>query len=149
MLRLLHIRDGGRFRLQQAWGWRVPVLLSIIVVGVGLFIRLRSLETPEFTERVKETGSEARVPVIIVLRDSPKDVLVTMGANVAFNDYSYVLQVFVLSYVTSQLDTSESTALTGVLIAAAIGIFTVPAFGAFSALFASLSDGSWTPRSQF
>jgi MFS transporter, MHS family, shikimate and dehydroshikimate transport protein len=115
-----------------AWGWRVPFLLSIIVVGVGLFIRLRILETPEFTEQVKETGNEARVPALTVIRNSPKNVLVAMGANVALNGYSYILQVFVLTYVTAQLGLSNSTALTGVLIAAAIGVFTVPAFGALS-----------------
>lgn len=54
-----------------AWGWRVPFLASILVLGVGLFIRARVSETPDFVE-VKEAGNEARVPVVAVVRDSPK-----------------------------------------------------------------------------
>ena len=66
------------------WGWRVPFLLSILLVGVGLIIRVRILETPAFA-RVKEARTEARRPIVEVLRTHPKEVLLAMGARFAEN----------------------------------------------------------------
>lgn len=67
-----------------AWGWRVPFLFSILLVAVGLFIRLRIMETSAF-QRVKETASEARQPILEAVRKYPKQVLVAMGARFAEN----------------------------------------------------------------
>ena len=114
-----------------AWGWRVPFLASILVLGVGLFIRARVSETPDFVE-VKEAGNEARVPVVAVVRDSPKNLFLAMGATFASHGYGFVLQVFLLSYVTTQLGLPRSTALTAAVIANAVGILSLPAFGALS-----------------
>ena len=61
-----------------AWGWRVPFLLSIVLVGVGLFIRLRIMETPAFTQ-VKESGTEAPMPILDVLRTYPQEHLARDG----------------------------------------------------------------------
>lgn len=116
-----------------AWGWRVPFLASILVLGVGLFIRARVSETPDFVE-VKEAGNEARVPVVAVVRDSPKNLLLAMGATFASHGYGFVVQVFLLSYVTTQLGLPRSTALTAAVIANAAGILSLPAFGALSDL---------------
>ncbi len=113
------------------WAWRVPFLFSIVLVGVGLFIRLRILETPAF-ERVKETGTEANMPIIDVLRTYPKNVLLAMGMRLAENGTFYILTVFVLTYVTQTLGLAQSTGQLGVIIAAAIGLFTIPFFGALS-----------------
>src|SRR5438093_9147125 len=60
------------------WGWRVPFLLSVLLVGVGLFIRLRIQETPEF-ERVEETGRQARLPLLDAVRTHPGNILLAMG----------------------------------------------------------------------
>lgn len=114
-----------------AWGWRVPFLASILVLGVGLFIRARVSETPDFVE-VKEAGNEARVPVVAVVRDSSKNLFLAMGATFASHGYGFVVQVFLLSYVTTQLGLSRSTALTAAVIANAVGILSLPAFGALS-----------------
>jgi metabolite-proton symporter len=113
-----------------AWGWRVPFLLSIIVVGIGLYIRLRVLETPVF-EEVKEAQAEAEVPAVELFRNQPGNFFRAFGARFAENGGSYVFQVFVLTYVT-QLGLSEGVGLTGVLLSAAVGMFTLPLFGALS-----------------
>jgi MHS family shikimate/dehydroshikimate transporter-like MFS transporter len=117
--------------LPEAWGWRVPFLLSIVLVGVGLFIRLRILETPAF-RRVQETHTEADMPIVDVVRTYPKNVLLAMGMRVAENGTFYILTAFVLSYITAELGLEQGTGLTGVIIAATIGLFTIPFFGALS-----------------
>ena len=114
-----------------AWGWRIPFLVSIVLVGVGLFIRLRLLETPAF-QQVQESGTEAPMPIIDVLRTYPKNVLLAMGMRIAENGTFYVLTVFVLAYVAGQLGLDQNTGLIGVLIAAALGLFTIPLFGMLS-----------------
>jgi MFS transporter, MHS family, shikimate and dehydroshikimate transport protein len=115
----------------MSWGWRVPFLASIILVGVGLFIRLKLMESPAF-ERVRETKTEADRPIVDVVRKYPREVLVAMGMRVAENGCFYILTVFVLAYGEEELDLSKGTMLTGVIIAAAIGLFTVPLWGALS-----------------
>jgi metabolite-proton symporter len=111
-----------------AWGWRIPFLLSIILIGVGLFIRLRISETPAF-EQVRETHTEAGMPIVDVVRTYPKQVLQAMGMRIAENGAFYVFSIFVLTYVTTQLGLESSTAQTGVLIAAGIGLVSLPLFG--------------------
>lgn len=114
-----------------AWGWRIPFLLSIVIVGVGLYIRLRVMETPVFS-RVKETDTEVRLPIVEVARTQPKNLLVAIGARFSENGNSYLIQTFALTYVATQLGMSDNVALTGVLISSALGIFTIPLFGALS-----------------
>jgi MFS transporter, MHS family, shikimate and dehydroshikimate transport protein len=114
-----------------AWGWRIPFLVSILLVGVGMFIRLKLVESPAFSQ-VQESGSEANMPILDVLRTYPKNVLLAMGMRVAENGTFYVLTVFVLSYVAGELALDRNVGLYGVLIAATIGLFTTPFFGALS-----------------
>jgi metabolite-proton symporter len=114
-----------------AWGWRVPFLASIVLVGVGLFIRLRILETPVF-RRVQETHTEAQMPIVDVVRYYPKNILLALGMRLAQNTNFIILTVFVLSYVTQQLGLPQTTALLGVIIAAVVSIFTTLGFGALS-----------------
>jgi MFS transporter, MHS family, shikimate and dehydroshikimate transport protein len=114
-----------------AWGWRVPFLVSIILIGVGLFVRLKIMESPAFRQ-VQETQTQAQVPIVDVVRYYPRNVLLAMGMRIAENGIFYILTVFVLDYVTRELGLPRSTALLGVIIAAAIGLFTTPAFGALS-----------------
>jgi MFS transporter, MHS family, shikimate and dehydroshikimate transport protein len=115
----------------MAWGWRVPFLASAILVIVGLVIRLKIMESPAF-ERVKETNTEAARPIVDVVRKYPREVLVAMGMRVAENGCFYILTVFVLAYGEEELGLAKGTMLTGVIIAAAIGLFTVPLWGALS-----------------
>jgi MFS transporter, MHS family, shikimate and dehydroshikimate transport protein len=100
-------------------------------VGVGLFIRLRILETPAFIQ-VRESGTEARMPIIDVLRTYPKNVLLAMGMRIAENGTFYILTAFVLTYIVQEVGLEQGTGLTGVIIAATIGLFAIPFFGALS-----------------
>jgi MHS family shikimate/dehydroshikimate transporter-like MFS transporter len=113
------------------WSWRIPFLVSIVLVGVGLFIRLQLLETPAFAQ-VQETGSEANMPIIDVIRIYPKNVLLAMGMRIAENGTFYVLTVFVLSYVATELGMDRNIGLIGVLIASIIGLLIIPFYGALS-----------------
>jgi MHS family shikimate/dehydroshikimate transporter-like MFS transporter len=114
-----------------AWGWRAVFLASIILVGIGLYIRLQILETPAFT-RVREAQEEAQVPFTELVRTQPKELILGMGTRwiegLVFNAYG----VFIISYATSQLELTRTTVLTGVAIAAAFGVVLVPVYGALS-----------------
>ena len=114
-----------------SWGWRVPFLVSIILLGVGLFIRLRISETPAFSQ-MKETGTEARIPIVELFRKYPKNIFLTLGARLGETASSNILNAFGISYITTQLGLSRSVALTGILIASGVGIFVVPILGALS-----------------
>jgi metabolite-proton symporter len=114
-----------------AWGWRVPFLVSIVLVAVGLFIRLRIMESPAF-RAVKESNTEADKPIVDVVKSHPREVLVAMGMRVAENGTFYVLTVFVLAYGEDTLKLSKGTMLTGVIIAAALGLLTIPLWGRLS-----------------
>jgi MHS family shikimate/dehydroshikimate transporter-like MFS transporter len=115
----------------DSWGWRVPFLASAILVIVGLVIRLRLMESPAF-ERVKETKTEAQKPIVDVVRKYPRDVLTAMGMRMGENGVFYLLTVFVYVYGEDELGLDKNTMLTGVVIAAALGLFTVPLWGSLS-----------------
>jgi MHS family shikimate/dehydroshikimate transporter-like MFS transporter len=114
-----------------AWGWRVPFLISIVLVGVGLFIRMRIVESPAF-QAMKDDAGESNKPIVDVVKEHPRNVLVAMGMRVGENAVFYIFTVFVLSYAEETLKLGKSTMLTGLAIAAAIGLFTVPLWGALS-----------------
>ena len=114
-----------------AWGWRVPFLLSIFLVGVGVFIRLKILETPTF-DRLKEAGGQARLPIVGALREHPKSVLLTAGMNVGFSTFVYVLFTFMLTYATGQLGVERNVVLIGTVIGGLVQIASVLAFSALS-----------------
>jgi MFS family permease len=108
-----------------AWGWRIPFLVSVVLVGVGLFIRLRVLESPSF-EKMKEARSESRTPLLDVFRDHPREVLVGMGMRFAQNVIFYIYTVFVLSYGEKTLGYPRGVMLRGVMLASFLGLFTIP-----------------------
>ena len=114
-----------------SWGWRVPFLLSIILVGIGLYIRLSILETPAF-EKLKESRREARQPTLEVLRHYPKQVLLAMGARVAENGSFYIYSVFSLTYATQYAGVDRNVVLHAILIASACDALAIPLYGALS-----------------
>ena len=114
-----------------AWGWRVPFLLSIILIGVGLFIRVRLLETPAFSQ-VQESHTESQMPIIDVFRNYPKNVLLAIGARVASDGAFYVFTIFILDYATRTLGLPRPTILLGIVVASILELFTIPASGAIS-----------------
>ena len=114
------------------WGWRVPYLFSVVVVGVGLYLRFAMPETPEFVRDVQGRGAEARVPLWEALQTYPKRILLGMGINLPLVGYSYVVQTYVLTYTTTNLGLSRNVGLFGVLVAAATAAVTIPVYGALA-----------------
>jgi len=112
------------------WGWRVPFLLSIVMLAVGMFIRLHVVETPDFEKasRSKERG----FPLFVLLRTHPRILLLTLGARLAETVSSNIVNAFGIAYVTTQLAMNRSVPLSGVLLASTAGLFACPLFGALS-----------------
>ena len=115
----------------MAWGWRIPFLVSIVLVAVGLFVRLALAESPAF-KAVKESKAEVDIPFVEVVKTHKRDVLTAMGMRIAENGTFYVLTVFVLAYGEETLKLGKNTMLTGVIIAAALGFSTIPLYGRLS-----------------
>jgi metabolite-proton symporter len=113
------------------WGWRVPFLLGIGLLGVGLFVRLQVVESPLFV-KVRDSQEKRSVPFLEVLRRYPRNVLLAMGARFAENGGFYVLTVFVLTYGTEQLGMARTTILNCVLVASIAQMIVIPAFGILS-----------------
>jgi metabolite-proton symporter len=114
-----------------AWGWRVPFLFSIVLVLVGLFIRLRITESPEFA-KMKETRRVVKVPVVELLRTDARNVLLAAGLYLAHGVLFYAMTVYTLAYTTREYGLAQNTYLIGVTVAGAIQMFTIPALGALS-----------------
>ncbi|MDR7303652.1 MFS transporter [Haloactinomyces albus] len=114
-----------------SWGWRIPFLFSIVMVGVGLYLRARINETPAFAN-LKQERTEVKTPVLEAIRTEPKNVLVVVGGRMAEHVVLYLYAVFMLTYISQQLDLPRTTALIGVVIAALISLVTVPLFGALT-----------------
>lgn len=114
-----------------AWGWRACFLLSLLLVGVGFFIRRAVFESPAFA-RVKEEKAESKLPVVEAIRRHPRGVLLAMGARFAENGAFYIFSIFVLTYATKLAGFEKSTVLTAVTAGAFVELFTIPLFGALS-----------------
>ena len=104
-----------------ACGWRVPFLLSIILIGVGLFIRLRILESPAF-QRVKELRAEVRVPLMEALKRYPVATLLSIVVVLVNIGGFYLVVTFTLAYATEQLGVPRNATLVGLLLAGAAEI---------------------------
>ena len=107
------------------WGWRVPFLLSAILVGIGLYIRLRLVETPAFRQ-VQEGHAVAKMPLLEILTKHPRTFLVSVGLKISEIAFVSIATVFSINYVTEQLGMARSAVLNGVLLAAVIELFTIP-----------------------
>jgi len=118
----------------MSWGWRVPFLLSIALVLVGLYIRYRVMETPVFREAVARRAGAAAVenPLLDSIRRQPRNFFVLLGARIAENGLGYLFPVFGLAYVTATLGVDKSAALRALMVAYVIELFTIPAFSALS-----------------
>src|SRR4051812_18037605 len=122
----------------QAWGWRVPFLLSAVLVLVGLYIRLSVEESPLFRAARERAAAEAAagateaMPILQVLRHYPREVLTAMGARFAENVSYYIFTVVVVTYLKTRFDLPSSFVLNAVLIGAAVHFVTIPLWGALS-----------------
>ncbi|MEV4317066.1 MFS transporter [Actinocrispum sp. NPDC049592] len=112
----------------ETWGWRVPFLLSIVLVGIGLYVRLRVLESPEFTQ-VRQANAIVRVPVWEAFRRYPREILCAAFVRMSEQAPFYLFITFVLTYGTSKLGLSRDSLLSDTMVAAAVGLISVPFFG--------------------
>ncbi|MGW6021425.1 MFS transporter [Streptomyces sp. NPDC055099] len=120
-----------------AWGWRIPFLLSGVLVIIGLWIRVSVSESPLFLEaqaKAEASGEAAKqdAPVVEVFRHNWRGVLTAIGTRLGENVSYYILTAFVLVYVTVHLELPKSTALNAVLIGSAVHFVTIPLWGALS-----------------
>jgi MFS transporter, MHS family, shikimate and dehydroshikimate transport protein len=116
-----------------SWGWRIPFLMSVVLVALGLFIRLRIMESPDFeTAKAKGKTEETPAPIVQTVRDHPRQMATAFGARVGENALFYLFTVFVLEYGEDELGFERNEILIAVIVAAAIGLFTNLFFGALS-----------------
>jgi MFS family permease len=113
------------------WGWRVPFWLSIVMVGIGLYIRLGILETPIFTRMVEERRIE-RTPVLEVLRRQPKLVALTALARTGQQGPFYIFAAFIFTYGTTVLHSTRNLLLAAVMVATMLSAVTIPLAGHIS-----------------
>ncbi|QZY50678.1 MFS transporter [Leucobacter tenebrionis] len=115
----------------MAWGWRVPFLLSILLVGIGMWIRLHVTESPEF-EKVATSGIRVKLPIVEVLRTQRRELLISTGARIGTDVAFYIYVLFIVTYLTQMVSMDQSIALLAVLVSAAAMLLFIPAFGALS-----------------
>nr|WP_246398296.1 MFS transporter [Hansschlegelia beijingensis] len=111
-----------------SWGWRLPFLFSVILIGVGLFVRLKLVETPAFAQ-VKQTEKVARMPILEVIMGQPKTFLTAVGLKISEVAWVYVLTVFSIVYATGTLGLPKTLILYAILLGAVLEFATLPLFG--------------------
>ena len=116
-----------------AWGWRIPFAVSIVLVAVGLYIRLGILETPVFSKLLAEQKID-RTPMLTVIKEHPKEILLSAFARMAEQAPFYIFTAFIFSYGTASLHVSRDFLLTAVLAASVLSFVSIPVFGHVSDL---------------
>jgi metabolite-proton symporter len=114
-----------------SWGWRVPFLLSVALVFVGLYIRVGVLETPVFA-KLRSQGRVERTPVLQVLRHHWREVVLTALLRSGQQTPFYIFTTYVLTYATQQLGFDRSLILSFVMIQALVSMIAIPYFGHLS-----------------
>ena len=113
------------------WGWRIPFILSIILVGVGLWIRLGITETPLFRRLVRENKIE-RAPFLEVWAKQPKEILLSALARMSEQAPFYIFTAFIFAYGTGTLHASRDLLLVAVLVASCVSFISIPVAGHIS-----------------
>ncbi|WP_166665999.1 MULTISPECIES: MFS transporter [Pseudonocardia] len=140
-----------------SWGWRIPFLLSAVLVLIGLYVRLAVEESPVFREAQARSaertaaGEKETMPILDVLREYPREVLTAMGARFAENVSYYIFTIVIATYLQERFDLPSSFVLGAVLIGAAVHLVTIPLWGAISDrvgrkpvyLFGAVGVGLW------
>ncbi|WP_028229231.1 shikimate transporter [Paraburkholderia ferrariae] len=117
----------------KAWAWRVPFVLSIVLVLIGLWVRKNMDESQEFVEKVEHAGRKVRMPVLEALTRHPKAFVLIVALRLAELFTMYIVTAFALSYSTTNLGMSRDVFLSIGLVVGAISCVTIP-------LFATLAD---------
>jgi MFS family permease len=128
LVKLMSSISGTNF---DNWGWRVPFLLSIVLVGIGLYVRLRVLESPEFVA-VRKRNTVVRQPLLEVITRQWRAILTSAFVRMSEQAPFYLFITFVLTYGTTRLGLQRDSLLNDTLIAAALGLLSVPLFGYLS-----------------
>jgi MFS transporter, MHS family, shikimate and dehydroshikimate transport protein len=111
-----------------AWAWRIPFLISIVLVTVGLYIRLKLAETPVFRE-IEARKEQAKVPLVEILTKHRRSFLTAIGLKLSEVTYAIVAGVFAISYVTGTLAMSRNVIINAIFIAAVVALAMIPVFG--------------------
>ena len=114
-----------------SFGWRIGFLFSVLLVGVGAYIRLNVMETPEFV-RVKEANREAAIPFVSLMKRHSRSVVLGMGARIVDGVVFNIFAVFSIGYLTTTLHVPRTTALLGVTASALVMCASIPLFGVLS-----------------
>jgi len=133
----------------DAWGWRIPFLLSAVLILVGLWIRKSLAESPLFASL--EASERHQAPVAEVFRHHRKSLLITMGIRIASDVSYYTFALFGITYVTQELGLPRSYVFNGVLVASVVQLVAIPGFAALSDrvgrrpvyLFGAVGVGAW------
>ncbi|MFF2330263.1 MULTISPECIES: MFS transporter [unclassified Streptomyces] len=112
----------------NSWGWRVPFLISAVLVLFGLWVRKGIDETPVFAE-LEDHGQRERFPLLVALKKQPGAILRTMGITVSGFVWGYLIQAFALAYATGTLHLPRSTMLWAIALASALEIVAIPFWG--------------------
>ena len=115
----------------KAWAWRIPFLASLVLVAIGLWVRLKVLETPLFA-RLVETRAVSKVPVAEVIRRYPKQIGLSALLRMSEQAPFYLYTAFALAYIKDHLHKSTGVGLAAVTVAAAFELFLIPTFGHLS-----------------
>lgn len=114
-----------------SWGWRIPFLLSSVLVLIGLWIRKDIDETPDF-QKVKKSGQVAKAPLRETLKHHWREVLIAAGLKVVETAPFYIFSTFVVSYATTTLTYQKSQALEAVTLGALVATIMIPLMGLLS-----------------
>ncbi|HMF23427.1 MAG TPA: MFS transporter [Pseudolabrys sp.] len=120
--------SGDQFNV---WGWRIPFALSIILVGVGLWIRLGIMETPIF-QQVVRNNNVVKAPILEVIKRQPKEIILSACARMAEQAPFYIFTAFIFAYAVGTLHMSRNLVLTAVLAAACLSFVSIPLSGHIS-----------------
>jgi MFS family permease len=113
------------------WGWRIPFALSIVLVGVGLWIRLGILETPVFQKLLDQDKIE-HAPIVEVIKKQPKEIILSAFLRMAEQAPFYIFTAFVFAYTVGTLKMDRGFILSAVIVAALVSFFTIPISGHIS-----------------
>jgi MFS family permease len=113
------------------WGWRIPFALSIILVGIGLWIRLGILETPVFQQLLDKKKIE-RAPIIAVIKKQPKEIILSALLRMSEQAPGIIFTAFIFAYAVGTLHMSRNFILTAVIVASCVSLITIPLSGHIS-----------------
>ncbi len=113
------------------WGWRIPFALSIVLVGIGLWIRLGVLETPVF-QKLLDANKIVKAPIVEVIKKQPREILLSASLRMSEQAPFYIFTAFVFAYAVGTLHMSRNLILSAVMAAACAGFVTIPLAGHIS-----------------